>query len=213
MKKVAFVTTFVAVAFAAYRAVACEPEPAVASATDPAPQASPTCSGVNCSVPTTKSIATQDSTRGPATASAPNILSSNRREPTAASVPVVLSSNNRGPAVTSVPIVLSSSNRGPAVASMPIVLSSNNRGPAVTSVPIVLSSSNQRPAVASVPIVLSSNNRELAGDGFASKRTFRDAAILADAGPMIFRISNMSAIDEAKPSPMPAPFCSKAAWP
>jgi hypothetical protein len=160
MKKVAFLTTFAAVAFAVYPAAACEPEPAVAAATDQAPQASPTCSGVNCSAPPPTSVVTEDAAR----------------EPVTGSVPIVLASNP-GPAAASVPIVLSSS-REPAVASVPIVLASNP-GPAAVSVPIVLSS-NREPAAASVPIILSSN-REPAGDGFTFKQAFREATILADA--------------------------------
>lgn len=126
MKKVAFVTTFAAVAFAAYPAAACDPEEqAVAAATDQAPQASPACSGVNCSAPLPTSVVT-DAVRRPAVAPVPIVLSSS--EPPAASVPIVLSSK-RGPRAASVPIVLSST-RGPlAATSVPIVLSSN-RGPA-----------------------------------------------------------------------------------
>jgi hypothetical protein len=162
MKKIAFVTTFAAVAFAVYPAAACDPEPAaVSSATDPVPQASPTtCSGVNCSATPPTSVVTEDAARKPA----------------AGSVPIVLSSN-REPAVAPVPIVLFSS-REPAAASVPIVLSSS-REPATASVPIVLSSSRE-PATASVPIVLSSS-REPAGDGFTFNHALNNATTLADA--------------------------------
>ena len=87
MKKLAVATTFVAFAFATYPVAACDWEheastsdKTVASATgQTTPQATPTCTGTNCSTPQPTSVAPEQNDRKSASESWPILIVTDRK--------------------------------------------------------------------------------------------------------------------------------------
>ena len=81
MKKLVVVAAFAAVAFAVYPATACDwnreasaKDPAVATAADQTPQATPTCSGPNCAAPQPTNVASEASVHKTVDDAAPIVL-------------------------------------------------------------------------------------------------------------------------------------------
>jgi len=87
MRKLAVVTSFVALAFATYPVAACDWEheastsdkPVVSATDQTAPQATPTCTGADCGAPQPTSVASEQTDRKDASENWPVVLVIDRK--------------------------------------------------------------------------------------------------------------------------------------